>query len=116
MPCCDLFIGEMLAEILIMKQCDFSNLHIISQIVLFSVLFSVSSDVKGFFDRQATTFLRILVFLFFYFLQNPSDYIHRSGRTGRAGKKGTSLVFFTPNELKEQRRVEKFAVSTADLR
>lgn len=41
--------------------------------------------------------------------KNPSDYIHRSGRTGRAGKKGTSLVFFTPNELKEQRRVEKFA-------
>lgn len=25
---------------------------------------------------------------------NTEDYIHRAGRTGRAGKKGTCLTFF----------------------
>jgi ATP-dependent RNA helicase DDX21 len=27
------------------------------------------------------------------------DYIHRSGRTGRAGKKGTCITFYTPKQL-----------------
>lgn len=26
------------------------------------------------------------------------DYIHRIGRTGRAGNKGTAITFFTPND------------------
>jgi ATP-dependent RNA helicase DBP3 len=29
-----------------------------------------------------------------------SDYVHRIGRTGRAGKKGVSITFFTINEKK----------------
>lgn len=29
--------------------------------------------------------------------QNIRDYIHRSGRTGRAGKKGTAITFLTNN-------------------
>ncbi|MDC3028550.1 DEAD/DEAH box helicase [Candidatus Pelagibacter sp.] len=30
--------------------------------------------------------------------QVPEDYIHRVGRTGRAGKEGSSLTFITPND------------------
>ena len=30
---------------------------------------------------------------------NSEDYIHRIGRTGRAGHKGVSLTFVTPNEM-----------------
>lgn len=26
------------------------------------------------------------------------DYIHRIGRTGRAGNKGTAITFFTPSD------------------
>jgi len=29
-----------------------------------------------------------------------SDYMHRIGRTGRAGKKGMAITFFTENERK----------------
>lgn len=29
-----------------------------------------------------------------------SDYVHRIGRTGRAGAKGISVTFFTENEKK----------------
>jgi len=31
--------------------------------------------------------------------QVPEDYIHRIGRTGRAGKEGSALTFLTPNDL-----------------
>jgi superfamily II DNA/RNA helicase len=27
------------------------------------------------------------------------DYIHRIGRTGRAGNKGTAITFFTPHDV-----------------
>ena len=30
--------------------------------------------------------------------QNPETYIHRIGRTGRAGKKGSAITFVTPSE------------------
>merc|ERR1711965_535553 len=30
--------------------------------------------------------------------QVPEDYIHRIGRTGRAGKEGSALTFLTPND------------------
>lgn len=30
--------------------------------------------------------------------QTVEDYVHRIGRTARAGKKGTSLIYFTPSE------------------
>lgn len=33
------------------------------------------------------------------FPENIEDYIHRIGRTGRAGKKGEALSFIEPNDL-----------------
>ena len=31
--------------------------------------------------------------------QDPESYVHRIGRTGRAGKGGMSVTFVTPNEM-----------------
>lgn len=36
---------------------------------------------------------------------SPDDYVHRSGRTGRAGRNGTSILFFTDND---ERRLPMF--------
>jgi ATP-dependent RNA helicase DeaD len=36
-----------------------------------------------------------------------SGYTHRSGRTGRAGKKGISIVFISPHERRELAKIEK---------
>lgn len=30
--------------------------------------------------------------------QDPESYVHRIGRTGRAGKKGIAMLFVTPRE------------------
>ena len=35
------------------------------------------------------------------------SYTHRSGRTGRAGKKGTSIAFITPREGRRITEIEK---------
>ncbi|MEH0008040.1 MAG: DEAD/DEAH box helicase [Flavobacteriales bacterium] len=40
----------------------------------------------------------------------PDDgeaYVHRSGRTGRAGKKGISILLITPKELRKLRSIQK---------
>lgn len=34
---------------------------------------------------------------------NVEDYVHRIGRTGRAGNKGHAITFFTPNDGKKAR-------------
>ncbi|UDM31925.1 DEAD/DEAH box helicase [Lentilactobacillus laojiaonis] len=39
--------------------------------------------------------------------QDPDSYVHRVGRTGRAGKKGISVTFATPNEMDYLREIEK---------
>ena len=39
--------------------------------------------------------------------QNPEDYIHRIGRTARAGAKGSALTFLTPGDQKNWYLVEK---------
>ncbi|WP_047998851.1 DEAD/DEAH box helicase [Lactiplantibacillus herbarum] len=39
--------------------------------------------------------------------QDPDSYVHRIGRTGRAGNKGVSLTFVTPNEMEYLRVIEK---------
>lgn len=40
---------------------------------------------------------------------NPEDYIHRIGRTGRAGQKGRALSFATPDQRGMLRIIEKVA-------
>lgn len=38
--------------------------------------------------------------------QDPESYVHRIGRTGRAGKKGIALTLVTPREMKQLRVIE----------
>lgn len=40
--------------------------------------------------------------------QNPEAYVHRIGRTGRAGKKGTAITFVTPSEFRKMNFIKKF--------
>ncbi len=39
--------------------------------------------------------------------QNPEDYIHRIGRTGRAGASGEAITFLTPGELPYMHAIER---------
>ena len=39
--------------------------------------------------------------------QDPESYVHRIGRTGRAGKEGMAMTFVTPREMGYLRIVEK---------
>lgn len=39
--------------------------------------------------------------------QDPDSYVHRIGRTGRAGQKGISVTFVTPNEIGYMRTIEQ---------
>jgi ATP-dependent RNA helicase DeaD len=39
--------------------------------------------------------------------QDPESYVHRIGRTGRAGKEGTSWTFVTPREIDHLHFIEK---------
>ncbi len=45
----------------------------------------------------------------------PTDYIHRIGRTGRAGEVGWSLTFVTPEDVQEFYAIEALMGKTADL-
>ncbi|MBI3440245.1 MAG: DEAD/DEAH box helicase [Proteobacteria bacterium] len=38
---------------------------------------------------------------------NPEDYVHRTGRTGRAGAQGRAFTFSTPNDFKSVGLIEK---------
>lgn len=44
--------------------------------------------------------------------QNPDGYIHRIGRTGRAGKSGIAITFVTPREYRQLRLIERSAKTT----
>ncbi|MDD4084107.1 MAG: DEAD/DEAH box helicase [Acholeplasmataceae bacterium] len=39
--------------------------------------------------------------------QDPESYVHRIGRTGRAGNKGVALTFITPREFRQLKLIEK---------
>lgn len=41
--------------------------------------------------------------------QNPESYVHRIGRTGRAGKSGIAISFVTPKEYRQLKLIEKTA-------
>lgn len=41
--------------------------------------------------------------------ENPEPYIHRSGRTGRAGKEGTNITFFDESNVQDLLKIEKEA-------
>ena len=47
--------------------------------------------------------------------QNPEDYIHRIGRTARAGAKGSALTFLSPSDQKNWRLIEKLINPDATL-
>ncbi len=40
---------------------------------------------------------------------DPEAYVHRIGRTGRAGKEGTAITFITPSEYKKLMYIQKVA-------
>jgi len=46
--------------------------------------------------------------------QDPDAYVHRIGRTGRAGKEGTAITFITPSEYRRLMFIQKIA--KADIR
>ena len=39
--------------------------------------------------------------------ENPEDYVHRIGRTGRAGKKGHAITFVQPDQRHKVRQIEQ---------
>ncbi|PWJ89315.1 ATP-dependent RNA helicase DeaD [Oceanotoga teriensis] len=41
--------------------------------------------------------------------QNPESYVHRIGRTGRAGNEGTAITFVTPEEYRKLLFIKRFA-------
>lgn len=44
--------------------------------------------------------------------QDPEAYVHRIGRTGRAGKEGTAVTFITPEEEKKLLSIERKTKAT----
>ena len=47
--------------------------------------------------------------------QNPEDYVHRIGRTGRAGAQGLAVTLATPDQKTEIRDIEKLLQSPLPL-
>lgn len=46
--------------------------------------------------------------------QDPESYIHRIGRTGRAGKQGNAITFVTPSEYKKLQFIQR--MTKADIK
>ena len=47
--------------------------------------------------------------------QDPESYVHRIGRTGRAGNTGVALTFITPREFRQLKLIER-SVKTKIIR
>ena len=47
--------------------------------------------------------------------KNSEDYVHRIGRTGRAGLSGKAVSFALPNELREVRDIERLIHKTLNI-
>lgn len=45
---------------------------------------------------------------------DPESYVHRIGRTGRAGSKGTAITLVTPHEFKELQRIKQKVGTTME--
>lgn len=43
--------------------------------------------------------------------QDPESYIHRIGRTGRAGKQGNAITFITPSEYRKLMNIQRISKS-----
>lgn len=48
--------------------------------------------------------------------QDPESYVHRIGRTGRAGKHGLAITLVTPREYKLLKQIERETKVTMDMR
>ena len=48
--------------------------------------------------------------------QNPDSYVHRIGRTGRAGESGIAITLITPREYRHLRLIERTARTIIDRR
>lgn len=46
--------------------------------------------------------------------QDPDSYVHRIGRTGRAGKEGTAITFITPDEYRKLSVIKR--ITKTDIR
>ncbi|GAB0493444.1 hypothetical protein MMPV_004726 [Pyropia vietnamensis] len=58
-------------------------------------------------DGDGTYIKDVMYVINFDFPNNVEDYIHRIGRTGRAGAKGTAYTFFTPDKAKHARELAR---------
>ena len=58
---------------------------------------------------------RISLVVNFDIPQDSESYVHRIGRTGRAGREGEAILFVTPKERYLLRSIEKLAQHTIDL-
>jgi superfamily II DNA/RNA helicase len=47
--------------------------------------------------------------------RSPDDYVHRIGRTGRAGRQGASFTLVAPNDRKSLEAIEKLLGKTIEL-
>ncbi len=47
---------------------------------------------------------------------DPESYVHRIGRTGRAGKEGTAISIVTPHEFRSLQRIQKSVGSSIESR
>ncbi|KAG6139739.1 ATP-dependent RNA helicase dbp2 [Claviceps purpurea] len=64
------------------------------EVVIFALLICPDEDVRN-----------ITHVLNYDYPNNSEDYIHRIGRTGRAGANGTAITFFTTDNQKQAREL-----------